>query len=153
MQRLKTGFSDVPEGYKELVNKFAATSIVDGYPNKTFGGEGNITRAEFVKMLAAALDLDMSAAATHKFKDVQSGHWAEKYIAAFSKLGYIIGDPDGNFRPDDKVTRAEVVTVMNRILKIESAPNAAQKYTDLAKSTGLMASLWRLQKINNSFNK
>lgn len=131
--KIENGFSDVPEGYKELVNKFAATSIVDGYPNKTFGGEGNITRAEFVKMLAAALDLDMSAAATHKFKDVQSGHWAEKYIAAFSKLGYIIGDPDGNFRPDDKVTRAEVVTVMNRILKIESAPNAAQKYTDLAK--------------------
>ena len=131
--KIENGFSDVSEEYKVLVNKFAATTIVDGYPNKTFGGEGNITRAEFVKMLAAALDLDMSAAATHKFKDVQSGHWAEKYIAAFSKLGYIIGDPDGNFRPDDKVTRAEVVTVMNRILKIESAPNAAQKYTDLAK--------------------
>ena len=128
---IENGFSDVTEEYKELVNKFAATAIVDGYPNKTFGGNSSITRAEFVKMLAAALDLDMSGTATHNFKDVQAGHWAEKYIAAFSKLGYIVGDPDGNFRPDDNVTRAEVVTVLNRILDIESTPDAAQKYTDL----------------------
>ena len=131
--KIENGFSDVTKEYEALVNKFAATSIIDGYPNKTFNGTGSITRAEFVKMLAAALDLDMSGTAKHGFKDVQAGHWAEKYIAAFAKLGYIVGDPDGSFRPDDNVTRAEVVTVMNRILKITATPDATQAYTDLPK--------------------
>lgn len=129
---IENGFSDVTEEYEELVNKFAATDIVDGYPNLTFGGTSSITRAEFVKMLAEALNLDMSGAAEHNFNDVQAGHWAESYIAAFTELGYIIGDPDGNFRPDDNITRAEVVTVINRILDVESDPDAEQKYTDLA---------------------
>lgn len=131
--KIENGFSDVTKEYEALVNKFAATSIIDGYPNKTFNGTGSITRAEFVKMLAAALNLDMSGTAKHDFKDVQSGHWAEKYIAAFAKLGYIVGDPDGSFRPDDNVTRAEVVTVLNRILKVEATPTATQAYTDLPK--------------------
>lgn len=128
---IENGFSDVTKEYEQLVNKFAATSIIDGYPNKTFGGTSGITRAEFVKMIVSALNLDISTETQTSFADVESGHWAAKYIGAMSKLGYIVGDPDGSFRPEDDVTRAEVVTVINRILKIDAQKDIEAVYSDL----------------------
>ena len=53
--------------------------------------------------------------ATHSFTDL-SGHWAEKYVATAVKLGWIAGYDDGTFRPDGKITRAEAMTLVNRIL-------------------------------------
>ena len=133
MQKIENGFSDVPEGYKELVNKFAATSIVDGYPNKTFGGEGNITRAEFVKMLAAAPRPRYEVLRQRTSSRMYSPATGRRSTLQHSRsLVISFGDPDGNFRPDDKVT-SRGCNCNEPHLKIESAPNAAQKYTDLAK--------------------
>ena len=129
--KIENGFSDVDAKHVDIVNKFAATSIVDGYPNKTFGGTSGITRAEFAKMIVSALNLDISSEKAASFKDVESGHWAEKYIGAMARLGYVIGDPDGNFRPEDQVTRAEVVTVINRVIKVEAQKDIKPVYDDL----------------------
>ena len=82
-------------------------------------------------MIVSALNLDISTETQTSFADVESGHWAAKYIGAMSKLGYIVGDPDGSFRPEDDVTRAEVVTVINRILKIDAQKDIEAVYSDL----------------------
>jgi hypothetical protein len=60
-----------------------------------------------------------------------SGHWAENHIKAFVAAGYILGYPEGDFRPDKAVTRTEVVTIINRILGVQKISNMAPFFADL----------------------
>lgn len=126
-------YSDLDSAHREMVEAFASTAILDGYPNGTFGGNNGITRAEFVKMLALALELDVEAdgKGDSEYDDVSDDFWGLSYINALSKYNYVIGDPDGNFRPDDNVTRAEVVTVLNRIVDSDNEIGEP-RYEDLA---------------------
>ena len=123
-------FTDVDEEHFDVVSKFANVGIISGYGNGTFGGNRSITRAEFVTLLTKAWNIDTTDSAKNIFDDV-SGHWASDAINSFAKLGYVSGYPDGEFHPDDKVTRAEVVSVINRMVGTKSV-SSSQKYVDLA---------------------
>lgn len=125
-------FSDLDGADAELVNKFASVGIISGYENGTFGGDRNITRAEFMTILMKLLDYDEDEKATSGFTDIGS-HWARTIINSFAKAGYVSGYPDGTFRPDDKVTRAEVVSVLNRVVGTKSVA-VSQRYSDLPAS-------------------
>ncbi|GEM_PF-5982441 len=125
-------FSDLSGTDAELVNKFASVGIISGYANGTFGGDRNITRAEFMTILMKLLDYEEDEKARSGFTDIDN-HWAKTIINSFAKAGYVSGYPDGTFRPDDKVTRAEVVSVLNRIVGTKSAA-ASQRYSDLPAS-------------------
>ncbi|MDR0380755.1 MAG: S-layer homology domain-containing protein [Oscillospiraceae bacterium] len=83
-----------------------------------------MTRAEFAT-LAAHFD-NLSPAGGNQFKDVANTHWAVKYINSAAAKGWIAGYPDGTFKPEANITRAEVVTLVNRIL----ARKADQTYID-----------------------
>ena len=122
-------FTDVDEEHFDVVSKFANVGIISGYGNGTFGGNRSITRAEFVTLLTKAWNIETESA-ENVFDDV-SGHWASDEINSFAELGYVSGYPDGEFHPDDKVTRAEVVSVINRMVGTKSV-SASQKYVDLA---------------------
>ena len=124
-------FSDLDPEYKAVVELFLGAGILDGYPDGTFGGNRGITRAEFVKIMAVMLDLTETNGKV-KFNDV-SGHWSEGYIKAFSDKGYIAGYPGGDFQPDSNISRAEVVTVVNRIANTKKSTFVA-KYADLPES-------------------
>jgi len=87
--------------------------ILTGYPNGAFIGEGNITRAEFAVICARFSDGNPSGGVA--FTDV-NGHWAEQYIRQAAALGWINGYSDGTFKPDEYITRAEAVTLVNRML-------------------------------------
>lgn len=131
-------FADVTEEYKEIVQKFVTAKILNGYEDKTFKGENTITRAEFVKILAVAFDMKLDETATADFTDI-SGHWAENYIKTFVSGGYTKGyaEADGTFtfRPEGKVTRAEVVAFINRIISVDA--DASEKLpTDLENADG-----------------
>ena len=125
---LSKTLSDVDPEYKPVVELFLGAGILDGYPDGTFGGNRGITRAEFVKILSIMLDLTETSG-TVKFNDVK-GHWAEGYIKQFADKKYINGYPDGNFQPDSNISRAEVVTVINRIAKTKKV-TMGEKYEDL----------------------
>lgn len=114
-------FTDVTKEHKDVVGKFVGAELLDGYEDKTFRGEENIKRSELCKLLVLALDLETSKTDTVKFSDVSVTHWAYGYIAALTKEGYLKGDTDGRFRPEDPVSRAELVTVLNRIADIDTA--------------------------------
>ena len=107
-------FSDVKatSWYNEAVSSMANGGYVAGYPDGTFGGGKNITRAEFVTMLVNFMGISEGTAV---FSDVKESHWAYKQIATASK-GLVSGYPDGTFRPDQPITRAEAVSILNRIL-------------------------------------
>ena len=109
------GFSDVDASkwYNEYVSSMANGGYVEGYPNGTFGGDRMITRAEFVTILVRFFGL---TDADCIFSDVSTSHWAYRYIATATAYGWLLGYEDGTFRPDQAITRAEAVTVINRML-------------------------------------
>ncbi|GBF74537.1 hypothetical protein PA598K_02889 [Paenibacillus sp. 598K] len=117
MQQVSVGqpFSDVKSREEDLVGFFASAGIIEGYPNGTFGSDRGLTRAEFVVVLSRVLHLETDAAVQSSLSDVR-GHWAESYVGAFTDRGLIQGFPDGTFRPQELVTRAQAVTVINRMV-------------------------------------
>ena len=116
-----TVFKDVDKAHKAMVAKFVGAKLLDGYEDGTFRGGANIKRSELAKVLALALGLDTKnviVSASKRFGDVSAKHWAYGYIYAMTKAGYLKGD-NGNFRPEDNITRAELVTVLNRIAGVK----------------------------------
>lgn len=108
-------FRDVPQGawYNAAVATMAKLKIITGYPDGTFQPDAPVTRAEFAA-IAARFD-EKSARTTASFRDIY-GHWAERYISHSAELGWIRGYTDNTFRPDQSITRAEAMALINRVL-------------------------------------
>ena len=126
---LGTDFPDVDAAHAALAKRFSGAGILEGYPDGSFQGNQGITRAEFVKLLGIMLGLDPRAEHA-EFSDTE-GHWAEGYISSFAGRKYLLGYPDGTFRPDQMMTRAEMVTVLNRITGAVPAADAEARYADV----------------------
>ena len=109
-------YSDVAAGawYNHAVSTLSAMGIVKGDSDGKFNPNAPITRAEFAA-IAARFD-DKANTTTADFSDIAS-HWAKNEISAASNNGWINGYPDGTFRPDNQITRAEAMTLVNRVLK------------------------------------
>ena len=88
--------------------------IVDTETGGFFRPNEAITRAELAAMLAQFAEIKY---ADSYASDVSANHWAAKAIAICTKLGWINGYPDGTFRPDQKITRAELMAMINRALE------------------------------------
>ena len=108
-------YSDVSAGrwYNNAVSTMTRAGIVNGYPDGTFRPNAPITRAEMAKIIALFAKLEPSA---ERFPDT-AGHWAEAYIRLAAGNGWIEGYPDGTFRPNQSITRAETVTMIDRVLE------------------------------------
>ena len=108
-------FRDVPQGawYNAAVATMAKLKIITGYPDGTFQPDAPVTRAEFAA-IAARFD-EKSARTTASFRDIY-GYWAERYISRSAELGWIRGYTDNMFRPDQSITRAEAMALINRVL-------------------------------------
>ena len=118
-------FPDVnPESwYGAAVSAIAGMEIVTGYPDGTFKPDRKITRAEITTIVARfARQMKMSAVNSANASDI-AGHWAEGDIIYIMKTGWMQGYTDSTFRPDLNMTRAEFITLVNRIL--ERAPETA----------------------------
>ena len=108
----KPNFSDVKSAwYNSSINAVVNAGYMKGYPDGTFAPNGKITRAEFAQMIMA---IDKANGAAVPFADVK-GHWAEAAIAQAYGNGRIAGYPDSTFRPNNNITRAEAVTVLNKL--------------------------------------
>ena len=108
-------FADVSPSawYNTPASTMAAMGIIGGYPDGLFHGTDNITRAEFAAICAR---FDKNTENTKAdFSDI-SGHWAELDIAIAANNGWIMGYPDGTFRPNQTITRAEAMALINRVL-------------------------------------
>ena len=78
-----------------------------GYPDGSVRPEGSITREEMSAIIYRVMPESMRMSASASYPDVESGRWSEEYIGALSAMGIIEGYPDGKFRPDQPITRAE----------------------------------------------
>ena len=102
----------VEDSVKSLIDQ----GILNGYPDGSFRPDQSISRAELAKTLATAYELK-GASREGQFTDTK-GHWAEDYIEALAETQIITGYPDGSFKPEAPVTRAEMVVMLTRLLKI-----------------------------------
>ena len=127
-------YSDVAAGawYNHAVSTLSAMGIVKGDSQGKFNPNAPITRAEFAA-IAARFD-DKANTTAVDFSDSAS-HWAKDEISAAANNGWINGYTDGTFRPNNKITRAEAMTLVNRVLKrlpetVEDLHNDMIKWSD-----------------------
>ena len=108
-------FADVANGkwFNKAVSTMAKLGIVKGRSAETFAPDAPITRAEFAAICARFNTKPTNT--SNSFSDI-SGHWAEAEIERAVAFGWIAGYPDGTFRPDTYITRAEAMTMINRVL-------------------------------------
>lgn len=95
------------------VSTMANGGYINGYPDGTFRPEAFITRAELAAMTSRFLDAQVTGEKV--FNDID-GHWAEDSILSIANNEWLLGYEDGSFRPDDYITRAEAITIINRII-------------------------------------
>ena len=116
-RRMSNGtFEDVKTDYwfyKEVETLYNI-GIVDGTDEHKFSPDEPVTRAEFAVMAARFANLDYKGG--NIFDDVPNGHWAYSYINAAANAGWVEGYPDGSFRPDEPISRAEVVRLVNGMI-------------------------------------
>ncbi|MGN0179127.1 MAG: S-layer homology domain-containing protein [Monoglobaceae bacterium] len=107
-------FDDVDENswYNSAVSTLNSLEIVKGRSEDIYAPDEFITRAEFAAVAARFSNAEYNG--EDKFSDID-GHWAQDYINRAAELGWIVGE-NGIFRPDDYITRAETVTLVNRVL-------------------------------------
>lgn len=111
---LDNNFSDVAKGqwYNRAISTLANAGIIKGDPAGTYRPGDPITRAEMATIIARFGDFKEGG---KTFNDI-SGHWAQKYIELAASNGWINGNPDGTFKPNNNITRAETVAMINRVL-------------------------------------
>ncbi|MBQ9915083.1 MAG: S-layer homology domain-containing protein, partial [Clostridia bacterium] len=127
-----TSFPDVPEKswFTPYVSRMESMKLINGYPDGSFQPDGTISRAEFAAICVRfyekrttnikPVDID--------FTDLANEHWSYKTIRKAVANSYVKGYPDGSFRPDQDITRAEVVTVVNRMLERSADKDYVDKH-------------------------
>lgn len=109
-------FTDVPADawYAEAVNTLASLGVIKGIGDDQFAPNRTITRAEFT--VIAMRFANVSADVTNPFTDIATNDWYYTAVTSAVSYGWINGYSDGSFRPQATITRAEVVTIVNRML-------------------------------------
>ena len=155
----KSDFADVKsnEWYSKFIGYIEKYGIIKGYDNNTFKPDENISRAEFVAMTVRfdALFNDVKKGSyTVKYTDVANNYWAYSDIAYAKHAGWLNGYADGTFKGDNAITRAEVVTVVNRATNrkadedyITKNVSVLNKFTDIRNN-----SMWYYADIMESAN-
>ena len=115
----KSNFNDVSksEWYSDYIGYLSKYGIIKGYADNTFRPNDNVSRAEFVAMTVRFNSLfnDVKKGSyTVKYTDVASNYWAYSDVAYAKHAGWLNGYADGTFKGDNAITRAEVVTVVNK---------------------------------------
>ncbi|QJD85619.1 hypothetical protein HH215_22165 [Cohnella herbarum] len=126
-------FRDVPQEHwaAAAVAEASAAGWMGGKPDGRFSPNDPLTRAELAAVLARWRQVQASGQT--RFPDAVS-HWAAAAITAAERQGWITGYADGSFRPDQSVTRAEAVTLLNRVLGRPSLPAGGQAWSDVPDS-------------------
>jgi hypothetical protein len=99
---------------KDAVEILAGADVVNGTGNG-YEPQRSITRAEFVKIIVEALELEKSEALGTIFTDVNADDWFAEYVECGYNNDIVTGDPDGSFRPNDEISRNEIAVVLSRL--------------------------------------
>ena len=106
-------FTDVSGHWaQEYIQKWSNKSVINGYEDGTFRPDANISRAEAAKVIVTAKNA--TGLSDKTFTDVEANEWYSLYISRAVEAGYVTGDAEGTFRPNDPITREEAAAIMAR---------------------------------------
>ena len=144
-------YSDVSEGqwFNNAISTLANAGILSGYPDGTFRPNAPITRAEFTKIAASFFER-VEYTIDNPFNDVDDDDWFYKFVMAAYEGGLITGYPEGDFRPNANISRAESVTIVNRTL--ERAPDADHFLKDMIVWPDNAENAWYYEAVQEATN-
>ena len=142
-------YTDVPADawYNNAVSTLSNAGIIDGYEDGTFKPDGNITRAEFATIAVRFFEATYDGG--DLFSDI-AGHWAQDYINEAANAGIVDGYPDGTFRPQQYITRAEAMTMVNRT--IDRHPDADHLLEDMIVWPDNPETAWYYEQVQEATN-
>ena len=128
-----TIFTDLTQShwaYAPMLNLYRR-NIIKGYGDNTVKPDQAITRAEFIKILAeiSLMPIDMTS---EDFADVPATHWAYKYVKSARKAGLITGGYGNSFNPDEKITREDMLVILQRA---KNAPDGTSSFSDITNAS------------------
>lgn len=147
-----TKFSDASDDwYSKAVNYVVGKGLISGYPNGTFKPNESITRAEFAQMISGYIKNEK--AGSSDFEDVKD-HWAKDAIDKLYGNKNVTGYPDGSFKPNAKITRAEAVTILNSVFNRNTNKNSLNNVntSSLNKFSDVNESFWAYYNILDAAN-
>ncbi len=117
-------FNDIStsDWYYKYVLDLSELNVINGYPDGNYNPYNYITRAEVCSIIHKALYSDYVGSNNNIYTDIDQDKWYYKYVLDLSELGLVNGYDDDTFRPNNYITRAEIVTFMNNVLEIEVSP-------------------------------
>lgn len=147
-----TKFSDASDDwYSKAVNYVVGKGLISGYPNGTFKPNDSITRAEFAQMISGYIKNEK--AGSSDFQDVKD-HWAKDAIDKLYGNKNVTGYPDGSFKPNAKITRAEAVTILNSVFNRNTNKNSLNNVntSSLNKFSDVNEGFWAYYNILDAAN-
>lgn len=134
--------------YIATLNKLG---ILKGYEDGSFQPGKAITRAEFAALCSRLASVEPASIVESEYSDV-SGHWAENDIYVVTAEGWFLGDAEGTFRPNDNITRAEAITVINRILDRDQVTTESFQGFEIVQFSDLSADAWYYAEVVEATN-
>ena len=131
---VQASFPDVPANYwaRNFIGRLAEKGVIQGYPDGLYRPTTSLTRAEFAIVITGAFNQD-SKREVVAFKDVSNNFWAYPAIKKAYEMGFLDADSRGNFRPDEKITRLDVLVALAKGLNYTptvAAERTLRVYTD-----------------------
>lgn len=125
-----SSFSDVKESawYSDSIGYIEHIELMQGYKGNLFKPDKDITRAEFASIIVKYANLE-EGFSSKSFSDVKANHWAKENIDKVSSAGFMVGTTSGKFNPDKAMTRAEVTSVINKLLSRQPDKEFIKKYS------------------------
>lgn len=129
----QTTFSDVPPNYwaRPFIQRLAQRNILAGYPDNTFRPEQAVQRDELAAIIRKAFNQPpvRQIESGSVYRDVSEGYWAERPIESAYEQGFMSGYSNGNFRPNQPVSKVEAITTLNKGLDLTSGTTVAASPT------------------------
>ena len=144
----KPQFSDIQNHWaKDYIMRLFENEIVNGETSTLFVPDGDVTRAEFVKMIVSAIGLNMTSY-SGKYADVKANDWFSDYLETASNKGIVSGY-DSIFRPNDKITREECVKILIEGYKIKTG-NQVTENADISFNDESEIEAWALPYVKSA---
>ncbi|OAS24549.1 S-layer homology domain-containing protein [Paenibacillus oryzisoli] len=120
-------FKDVESHWaKTTIEKFVRMGVLTGYEDGSVKPDGTISRAEFATIISRVFGLTGN---NTRLSDI-NGHWAANAIQALAANGIIDGYPDGSFRPENTITRAEIISIISKLVNLQTSTVPVPAFTD-----------------------
>jgi len=133
-------FTDIQ---KDSLDYMYKQHVIDGYPDGTFRPLDNINRAELVKLLMSGANIAPDLTLRNCFWDVGIADWYVGWVCTAKEKGWIEGYPDGSFKPDNPVNKAEAAKIINGVLNVQVFDKVAHSFSDVP------VKAWFFQYVNN----